>query len=235
MSRYNPGMQCGLVESLCLNSFPCLEKKEKNPAAVFHKCEEPCRCCGWPAWREWASGSLRPVEPAAGLAFQRHPPAAGAWPVPQGVTLGPGCKRSRKRWHRSLFLGPSDTSPLRLVCSFREPPGRTYLGISVGGAHARLAFPRETGGRREKAEPARRGVGDRPGRWGGRGKGGREGCGPHRPVSQPPCFPSPGCPTLQTGYPPPGVCPGICPHSVMHDLCTVKKPWWCAMTSDPSI
>lgn len=28
--QYNPGMQCGLVESLCLNSFSMFQKKKKT-------------------------------------------------------------------------------------------------------------------------------------------------------------------------------------------------------------
>lgn len=44
MTQYNPGMQCGLVEYLCLNSSPCLEeKKRKKPRCSFCKARGPFR------------------------------------------------------------------------------------------------------------------------------------------------------------------------------------------------
>lgn len=99
--QYNPGMQCGLVESLCLNSFPCLEKKEKNPAAVFHKCVVPFRMllvAGlegeglWAPSRQWS-------EPR-GLHFQLHPrgrQGPDLWPVPQGVKAGAADAREAEK------------------------------------------------------------------------------------------------------------------------------------------
>ena len=78
---------------------------------------------------------------------------------------------------------------------------------------------------------------DRPGRLGcwrgqGAGEGGRERAyRPHRTDSQQPCLPESLVSHLLTGYLPPGACPRICPRSVMHDLCKVKKPWWCTLTS----
>lgn len=135
-----------------------------------------------------------------------------------------------------LFTFPRPLShlPTHLVSSFLELHGGTYLDISVGGKKARLTLHSGTGGWREKAEPARRGVGDTPGRL-GPGKSGDRGVQGRRPVSRQPASLSPGQPSLQTGYQPPDVCPRICSRSVMHDLCKVKTPWWCTMTSDPYI
>lgn len=43
--------------------------------------------------------------------------------------------------------------------------------------------------------------------------------------------PRPWRPALQSGSRPPGVYHSIRSHSVMHDPCEVKKPWWCTVPS----
>lgn len=119
---------------------------------------------------------------------------------------------------------------------FLELGGGTYLDISVGGGRSQTDPAQGRWWVEEEAE-SRPGEGCKTDQGGWVGKEGwREGgAGPAGLSAGGPASWGPWRPTLQTGYQPPGVCHRLCSHSVMHDLCKVKKPWWCTMTSDPYI
>lgn len=75
MIQHSPGMQRGLVESLCLNSFSMFRKKT---AAIFHEYVVPFRV----PWVQPAAGVSRlRRERAVGLPPPETLPAAfGLWP-----------------------------------------------------------------------------------------------------------------------------------------------------------
>lgn len=153
---------------------------------------------------------------------------------------GTGCKsEKKKRSDCSLFLG---------LCHVFSSHPSCFLLPGASWRHLPGYFSRR---KQSQANPPQwdwwvegkgRGGQERGGRhtWevgsgeksGDRGVQGRR---PRRPVSPQPCLPESWAPSLQTGYQPPGVCPRICSHSVMHDLCKVQTPWSCTMTPDPYI
>lgn len=190
----------------------------------------PSGCHGYSRLRECPGPGGRGSLASLLLRHCRQPSGSGCegrqedlWPVPctpwKRRAGGTRCKTEKQKEIRLLFfLGPCHTLPSAVL-----PPGASWRGapeyLSRRYKKARLAVPGLTDGRRGKAEPARRGMQDRPG-GPGRGEGGEAGTGllASSPVSL-----SPWCPTLQTGYQPPGGCQRFCPHSVMHGLCKVKR------------